>query len=180
MNRIPWHREWLQVMPEEFEKMVVEYIRALGMPLKDFEIKHQAPLNSPDGEFNMDAVATFEALGADFLVLVECKHHKNPIKRELVQVLADKLSSTHGQKAIFFSTAPFQKGAIEYAVARRIALVHFTEGGPIVETRARNGPVGPCRSHDAYFVALSKNGDITYHFGSFSKVAELLFEDKCN
>jgi restriction system protein len=113
--------------------MVVDYLRALDHQLKDFTVEHQTPLASPDGEFNMDAVATFEALGANFLVLVECKHHKNPIKRELVQVLADKLSSTPGHKGMLFSTATFQKGAINYAISRRIALVHFTEGGSIYE-----------------------------------------------
>lgn len=39
-----------------------------------------------------------------------------------------------------FSTAPFQSGAIEYATAKGIALVHFTEGGPTYETRSEFGP----------------------------------------
>ena len=175
MQKIPWKREWLGMTPDQFERMVVDYLRAMDHQLKDFTIEHQTPLASPDGEFNMDAIATFEALGADFLVLVECKHHKNPIKRELVQVLADKLSSTHGHKGMMFSTAPFQKGAIEYAMARRIALVHFTEGGPIYETKTQNGPVGPNKPYDAYFVGLSQSGNMTYGFGAYDDVAAMIF-----
>jgi restriction system protein len=175
MIKAPWEREWLDVTPDQFERMVVEYLRALDHQLKDFTVIHQTPLASPCGEFKMDAVAKFEALGADFVVLVECKHHKNRIKRELVQVLADKLSSTHSQKGIMFSTAPFQKGAIEFAISRRIALVHFTEGGPIYETKTPNGPVGLNRPYDAYFVGLSESGGMTYRSGAYDDVAELIF-----
>jgi len=175
MLKTPWERKWLDVTPDLFERMVVDYLRALDHQLKDFTVEHQTPLASPDGEFHMDAVATFEALGADFLVLVECKHHKNPIKRELVQVLADKLSSTHGHKGMLFSTAKFQKGAINYAISRRIALVHFTDGGPIYETKTPNCPVGPNRPYDAYFVGLSESGGMTYRLGAYDDVAVLIF-----
>ena len=171
----PWRREWIHVTPHQFELMVVEYLRTVGHHLKDFKVEHQTPLTSPDGEFNIDAVAKFEAFGADFLVLVECKHHKNPIKRELVQVLGDRLSSMHGHKGMMFSTATFQKGAIEYAKSRRIALVHFTEGGPIYETKAQNGPVGPNRPYDAYFVNLSEEGSMTYRSGAYRDVSDLIF-----
>lgn len=170
---IPWESEWLRVTPARFELMVVEYLRGLGRHLRKFEVTHHTPVSTPDGEFDMDAVARFEALGSDFLVLVECKHHRNPIKRELVQVLADKLSSAHGQKAILFSTAPFQAGAIEYAQSRRIALVHFTQGGPIYETRALNGPTGPNRPYDAWSVTSPGGTDLRYS-GS-DEVAAMLF-----
>jgi hypothetical protein len=45
--------------------------------------------------------------GADFLVLVECKHHKNRIKREHVQVLHGKLVTLGAQKTMLFSTSEF-------------------------------------------------------------------------
>ncbi|MCX7013852.1 MAG: restriction endonuclease [Candidatus Sumerlaeota bacterium] len=174
MIKAPWDRSRLRVTPRQFERMVVEFLRTIGCPLKEFIVQHQTAVRSPDGEFDMDAVATFEALGADFLVLVECKNHTNPIKRELVQVLADKLSSTHAHKGMLFSSAPFQKGAIKFAVSRRIALVHFTEGGPIFEARAQNGPVGPNRPYDAYSVTLSEVGEMVYSAGS-GEAAKMLF-----
>lgn len=174
---IPWEREWLHVTPTQFERMVVDQLRTLGRRLKNFTVEHQVPLETPDGEFTMDGVATFEALGADFLVLVECKHHRNPIKRDVVQVLSSKLSSAHAQKAMVFSTAPFQKGAVELALAHRIALVHFTEGGPVYETRGVGGPIGPKRPYDAYLVRLTENGSVSYLSGASDDLAEMLFGD---
>ncbi len=58
----------------------------------------------------------------DFLVLV--KLHRNPIMREVVQVLRDKVQSVSAHKGVLVSSAPFQRGAIEYADAHGIALVH--------------------------------------------------------
>lgn len=162
MLRPPWNRQWLEVTPDQFEKMVVKFLRGLGKGLKSFSIEHQVAADTPVGEFAMDAIARFEALGTEFVVLVECKHHKNPIKRELVQVLADKLLQANAQKAILFSTASFQTGAIEYAKGRGIALVHFTEGGPIYETRSQFGSVEPRRPYDAYVVSSSENGSLRY------------------
>lgn len=173
--RAPWDREWLRVTPEQFERMVVGYLRGLGQPLTKFDVRCQEVVAGPDGEFRMDGVATFEALGADFLILVECKHHKNPIKRELIQVLVDKVHSVRAHKGMFFSTAPFQKGAIEYALSHKIALVHFTEGGPIYETRASFGPEGPRRPYDSCFLTLSERGGISYHFGTHETVTKFLF-----
>jgi restriction system protein len=76
----------------------------------------------------MDVVVRFTAFdGAEYLTLVECKHHKNSIKRELVQALHSKLQSVGGQKAMMFSTAKFQRGAIEFAQVHNISLVHFRD-----------------------------------------------------
>jgi hypothetical protein len=41
--------------------------------------------------YEIDVSVRFEALGADFLVLVECKHQKRPVERERVQVLLDRI-----------------------------------------------------------------------------------------
>ncbi len=172
----PWDRDWLQLTPSQFERMVVDYLRGLNAGLRSFAVRHQASISGPDGQFNMDAIATFEALGAEFVVLVECKHHRNPIKRELVQVLSDKVRSVSAQKALFFSTACFQKGAIEYALSQKIALIHFTKGGPIYETKALYAPVGPEQEYDAYFIGLTESGGISYRFGAQDEVARCLFQ----
>ena len=174
MGTPPWEGPWLRATPEKFELMVVEYLRDLGERLTKFEITHQTALTTPDGEFDMDALATFEALGAEFVVLVECKHHKNPIKRELVQVLADKLTGSRTHKGILFSTVSFQKGAVKFARARRIALVHFTEGGPVYEARAFYSPDVARRPYDAYLVTLTDTGSMNYRYGAFNEVKNLL------
>ena len=158
-KQAPWRRDWLQVTPDAFERIVVEYLRRLES-LKDFEVRHRETLKGPDGEFEIDAVAVFEALGAEFVVLVECKHHRNPIKRELVQVLRDKVRSLSAHKGMLFSTASFQKGAIEYAQSQRIALVHFVEGEPIYESRSRDQVHVPCSEYAAYQVLLDDGNQV--------------------
>lgn len=167
----PDQRGWLNVTPEGFERLVVAELRQLGTPLTSFDVQHQANVPTPDGEFMMDAIATFSALGADFLVLVECKHHRNPIKRELVQVLSDKQHAAHAQKAMLFSTAPFQRGALELAAARRIALIQITPGGPVFETKAAFGPSGPNREYDAYWTTLTDRG-VSQRFGWYDGLTD--------
>lgn len=175
MQQVPWERPALITTPTAFERMVVDFLRGLGQPLKEFSVTHQARMTSPEGVYNMDAVAVFEALGAEFVVLVECKHHKNPIKRELVQVLADKVTSTRAQKGMLFSTTTFQRGALDYAKERGIALIHFTAGGPVFETKSYGGPTGPRRPYDAYWVALSDGGGMSYRFGAQADLASEIF-----
>ena len=174
--KAPWDRDWLRITPIQFERMVVVYLHDINAELRNFSVDHQETIAGPDSEFIMDAIATFEFLGAEFVVLIECKHHRNPIKRELVQVLADKVHSVRAHKGMLFSTARFQKGAIEYAISQRIALVYFTKGSPVYETKARYGPVGPEREYDAYFVKLSDSGGISYCFGAKDEVATYLFK----
>ncbi len=92
-----------------------------------------------DGEYDFDATVRFSMGGMNFLVLAEAKRHKNPVKRELVQVLNDKLRSVGAQKAVMISTAPYQSGALEYAKVHGIALVTVTEGRFTYETKAAYG-----------------------------------------
>ncbi len=175
MRRAPWDLDWLSVKPEQFERMVVKFLSSLKGELREFSVQHRTPLAGPDGEFELDALARFEALGAEFLVVVECKHHKNPVKRELVQVLRDRVRSLSAHKGMLFSTGGFQSGAVEYALSQRIALVHFTEGGPVYETKSYGGSTGPMREYDSYFVSLNEEGNLIYHFGAYSDVTEYLF-----
>jgi hypothetical protein len=72
--------------------------------------------------------------------LVEAKRHKNPIKRELVQVLHAKLRSVGAQKAVMIATSPYQRGALEYAKTHGMALVTVTEGRFTFETKAKDKP----------------------------------------
>jgi hypothetical protein len=75
------------------------------------------------------------SLGLEFLAVVEAKRHANPIKRELVQVLHSKAQSIGAHKAVLISTAPFQRGAINFAKTHGIALVMVSEGRLDFETR---------------------------------------------
>lgn len=113
---------------EDYEVGVKNVISAKGHTLTDFEVTRREKLEGSDGEYIMDVVATFTILeGAKIFVLVECKHHKNSIKRELVQALHSKLVSVGAHKAMMFTTANYQRGAIEFAQAHGISLVRFID-----------------------------------------------------
>ena len=84
------------------------------------------------------------------LVLVEAKRHGRKVERSYVQILHDKLRSVGAQKAVLISTAPFQRGALEYALRARIALVTVTEGQSLFHTRSRDrGGLAPTREQSA-------------------------------
>ena len=115
--------------PDEFERQVKAWLEASAGSLESFQTKHLEDLSGTDGDYAIDVTARFCALGgASFLVLIECKRHKNPIKREVVQVLRDKQHSLGANKAMVVSTSGFQSGAIEYAKTHGIALIQIVSG----------------------------------------------------
>ncbi len=124
------------ITPLEFEQLVVALLRKQGVGLTAFEAQHLESVGGVDGEYKIDATARFEALGVNFLVLIECKHQGRPVERDVVQVLADKVRSVGAQKGMLFATSPFQRGALEYARVHGVALVRVADGLTIYETRS--------------------------------------------
>ena len=113
---------------DDYEVGIKNVIQAKGNHLKDFEVTRKETLRGVDGEYEIDVVARFTILeGAEVVVLIECKQHKNSIKRELVQALHSKLVSVGAHKAMMFTTANYQRGAIEFAKVHGISLVRFTD-----------------------------------------------------
>lgn len=125
-----------QITPIEFEKLVKDYFFEIGGVLKNFKVIHNVKIESSDGEYQIDVFAEFEALNTEIKVLVECKKHKNRIKRETVQILYDKLRATGSHKGIIFSTSGFQSGADKYAREHGIALITIIEGKLTVQTKS--------------------------------------------
>lgn len=80
--------------PAEFERFVAATLTEQGVGLSGLEVQHLHRIPGTDGDYVIDVSARFEALGADFLVLIECKHQSTKVKRADVQVLADKVRST--------------------------------------------------------------------------------------
>ncbi|MGH8546983.1 MAG: restriction endonuclease, partial [Gammaproteobacteria bacterium] len=80
-------------------------------------------------------------LGADFLMLFECKRHASPVEREDVQILKDKLRSSGAHKGVIVAASGFQKGALQYAEIHKIACVRLVDGAWTYETRGRNAPM---------------------------------------
>jgi hypothetical protein len=122
--------------PEEFEEWTAQILESGGRGLDKFGIGVHDRIRGVDGRFDFDATVRFEWAGIAFLILVEAKRHHRPVERELVQVLHSKVQSVGAQKGVMFSTAGFQRGAIEFAKVHGIALVSVTEGRFVFETRS--------------------------------------------
>lgn len=118
-----------ELTPVEFERFVRGVLDQEGARLKDYQSAHLETIEAHDGKYEFDVTARFEALGADFLVVVECKRWAAPIEREQVQALEQKRQSVHAHKAILFSTSEFRRGAVEFAEAHGIALAQIKDGG---------------------------------------------------
>jgi len=132
----------LALTPQEFELTVKEILDGSGAFLQSYESKHLERLSGVDGEYVIDVTARFSALGADYLVLVECKHQQRKVERQDVQILRDKVGALSAHKGMLFSTAGFQKGALEYGDKHKIALVQIARGETTWFTRDA-GPKKP-------------------------------------
>lgn len=170
------------ISPTEFELLVKEFLEGAGKELKSFQVTHDAHLVSSDGEYQIDVFAEFEALGTTIRVLVECKRHKNEIKREVVQLLFDKLRATGSHKAIIFSTSGFQSGAFQFAKEHGIALIRVIEGRYTYVTKSAGG-----QNYDLptwldipkYVGEYIRGASITYlQEGYFEDLGEFLFDNK--
>lgn len=123
--------------PHEFEAFVADLLDAITPRPEGYQVTVQDRVKGIDGSYTFDATVRYRVAGLDFLVIVEAKRYKNPIKRELVQVLLQKVQSVGGHKGVLISTSPFQRGALEFALQHGIALVTVTEGRFLYETRSR-------------------------------------------
>lgn len=164
----------VDITPEEFEAVTESFLRRLGTPLTNFATSRREHLSGLDGSYEIDITARFEALGATFVVLVECKHHKSPIKRDVVQVLRDRIASTGAHKGMLFSTARFQSGAVEYAQAHGIALVHVADGSTTYVARSYRPQPRRAGGVALWAVTLSESGAASYgNLAQYSREAAL-------
>ena len=125
----------MSISPTQFELFVKTLLERTGRTLIQFDVRHRPVLSGHSGEYEIDITVQFRILGADFLVLVECKHHRNPMKRADVQVLHDRMRSFSASKGILFSSGRLQSGAIEYATMTGIGLVDVATDTPVWVTR---------------------------------------------
>ncbi|MBD8123667.1 restriction endonuclease [Pseudomonas lutea] len=127
----------LKITATEFERLVRDWILKQGGELTSLEVTHDVKVEAHDSTYQIDVLAKFQAFaGADFAVLIECKKYRSAVKRELVQVLHDKVMSIGAHKGILFTTTGFQSGAITYAKAHGIALVSIIDGAATYQTRS--------------------------------------------
>ena len=118
----------VQITPDDYERQVVVWLRQQHR-FESFEVHRQEKIRGSGGEYTFDGVAKFTALGgAEFIVLVECKQHRRRVARDYMLTLHQKQQDVGAHKAMMFSTAGFQRGALEYAQKHGIAAVHFADG----------------------------------------------------
>jgi restriction system protein len=122
----------------QFELEVKRFLESTSGKLEEFQTEHRESIKGADGTYEIDITARFRVFGAKFLVLVECKHHKNRIMRDYVQVLHAKQLSLGAQKAMMFSTSGFDEGAVNYALQHGIALVQLASGETLHFTKSGN------------------------------------------
>ena len=124
------------ITPSEFEEFVAgQLLGSAGPEVSNLHISLHEKITGTDGTYDFDATVRYQFAELSFLVLVEAKLHKNPIKRELVQVLYQKVQSAGAHKAVMVSTAPHQTGAVRFAQVHGIALATVTEGRFLYEAR---------------------------------------------
>lgn len=170
------------ISPTEFELLVKEYLEGVGKELKDFKVLHNVHLLKSDGEYQIDIYAEFEVLGESIKVLVECKRHKGSIKREVVQLLYDKLRATGTHKGMIFSTSEFQSGAYKFAEEHGIALIRLIEERYTYRTKTYDEQTyePPPWADIPKYVGQYTRGAMTtvLQEGYFEDLGEFLFENK--
>lgn len=128
----------VDVDPTEYERQIARHFAALAQEVENLEIEHGDTVQGVDGAYVIDTAIRYELFGASYLTLVECKLHRNPIKREDVQVLHSKIQSVGGHKGIFVSSSPYQRGALDFARTHGIALAQFMDGALLFGVKAGN------------------------------------------
>jgi restriction system protein len=167
------------ITPTEFEILVKDYLTELGKELKTFRANHNTVIRKNEGDFQIDVYAEFDFLGADFKVLIECKRHKNRIKREVVQLLYDKIRATGSHKGMIFSTSGFQDGAMKFANEHGIALIRIIEGKYTYFTKgsdSQNFELPPWADIPKYIGEFKVNNSISYlQKGHMDSLSDFLF-----
>jgi len=174
-----------EITPTDFEVLVRDYLSEMGKPLTSFSAVHNVEEAGHDGTYQIDIKATFEYLGVNFTVLVECKRHSSPIKREAVQILHSRLQSLGAHKGIMFATTTFQSGAKEYAFQHGIALITLIDGELTYETKAMGGQKAkpPTWANIPRYVGQFEYAPMSYYFlspGWVDQLSEFLFGEPIN
>jgi len=169
--------ECISLSHQEFEAEVATFLMGTYADQQGLRVDRLEKISVQDGTYEIDITARFQALGVEFLVLVECKHHKSPIKRDVVQILYDRVRAVGGHKGIIFSTSRFQRGAVQYAQAHGVALVEIADARTCYVTRGYEAeqdlpPGVPPRV--GWFISLSHEGYLTRTLIKEDNVVDLL------
>lgn len=158
------HWPAFDITPKAYEEAVAAIARSMNLDLVGWDVKHLDPVEGLDGSYVMDVTARFQLAGMDFLILFECKRHKDPVKRSDVQVLLTKLQSTGAQKGVVVAATGFQSGALEFAKAHGIACVRLVDNAWTYITRHTGTTTPPVLTGAYSGYAMTPDGDGDYEF----------------
>ena len=113
------------ISPIEFEQLCLNLLAETKNfnKIEDVKVEHNKIIEVNDGTYQLDGYIEYEFCGSIQKIIVECKKHKNSIKRDDVVILKEKLHSIGANKGILISTSGFQEGALKYAKKHGIALM---------------------------------------------------------
>ena len=134
---IPLKDTVLEMSPIDFEKYALQVLKSKIKGLENVKFIHNKIIEAYDGNYQLDGYVEFEVMGVLYKTIVECKHYKYPISREIIQKVYDNLRAVGAHKGIVVSTSNFQSGAITYAKNHGIALIQLTESGENYKMRGR-------------------------------------------
>ncbi|MEU4635406.1 restriction endonuclease [Micromonospora chalcea] len=158
------HWPSFDITPKAYEEAVAGIAKSMNLDLVGWEVKHLDPLGGLDGTYIMDVTARFQLAGMDFLILFECKRHKDPVKRSDVQVLLTKLQSTGAQKGVVVAASGFQSGALEFAKAHGIACVRLVDNAWTYVSRHTSTTTPPPLTGAYSGYAMLPDGEGDYEF----------------
>jgi hypothetical protein len=158
------HWPAFDLTPKAYEEAVAALAGSMDLDITGWDVRHLDPLDGLDGTYVMDVTARFRLAGMDFLVLFECKRHRDPVKRSDVQVLLAKLQSTGAQKGVVVAATGFQRGALEFARAHGIACVRLVDDAwtYIVRTGTAIGPPVPTGAYSGFVLTVDGYGDYDF------------------
>lgn len=152
--------ELLKISPGEFEDPVRTWLKRSCRKLVKFDVRRRETLSGQGGEYEIDILVELEIFdGALIRVLVECKRHKNPIKRDLVMVLDSKLRDVAAHKGVIFSTSGFQRGAVKYAKTHGIAAVRVAGVETTYLAKAEGARRPPRTGFVGWFTTLEQDDE---------------------
>jgi len=112
------------------------------------EIKHDVRMDGLSGHSHqVDVVYSFRMWATDFLVVVECKQYARSVRIDDLLEFKARLDDLRAHKGLFVTTTGFQKGAVEFAKANRIALLiaRGTESHAVLYQRDDESALDRCQ-----------------------------------
>lgn len=157
---IPTKENYTEMSPSEFERYAISALQKQfqSKEISSYSFEHNVHKDVHDGSYQIDGEIKLATMGVEIDILVECKQYKDPIKREQIQVLHDKIRSMGAHKGIFITTSYFQSGALKYAKEHGIALISIIDGNLQYEARSedwiRNPIIPPWIEHRPFSMAM--------------------------